>query len=130
MVASYYFYMSWDPKYILLILATTVVSYGCAILIEKKTDKKWKKAVLAVALLIEFGILFFFKYLNFTSNMITTVLRQLSIPVHPITLKIILPVGISFYIFQTVGYIVDVYRGGAQRDILENTQPLFRSFPS
>ena len=110
-VASYYFYMSWNVKYVALILLTTVVSYGAAILMERWESRGRKKACLGGALLISLGVLFFFKYFNFLSNSVTELLTRLAIPVQPFTLKLMLPVGISFYTFQTLSYVIDVYRG-------------------
>ena len=111
LAASYYFYMSWNPKYIVLILFTTVISYTAALLIEGKTDKRFKDIILAIAAVLCLGVLFFFKYFNFVSQSVSDVMRLLSIKMNPVTLHLILPVGISFYTFQTLGYVIDVYRG-------------------
>lgn len=110
-IASYYFYMSWNVKYVVLILFTTFVSYSAALILEKQDSKKKKKLVLAFTAILCLGILFFFKYFNFFSDSIVSFFRLFSIKLHPITLKLILPVGISFYTFQTLSYVVDVYRG-------------------
>ncbi len=110
-IASYYFYMSWNIKYVVLILFTTFVSYLSAILVEKQDTKKKKKFILTVTALLCLGVLFFFKYFNFVSESIASVLSLFSIKLHPLTLKLLLPVGISFYTFQTLSYVIDVYRG-------------------
>lgn len=110
-LASYYFYMSWNVKYVTLILLTTVVSYGTALLMEQTSDLRKRKACLWGALLISLGVLFFFKYFNFLSESVAQVCERLAIPLHPVTLKLMLPVGISFYTFQTLSYVIDVYRG-------------------
>lgn len=110
-ISSYYFYMSWNVKYVILILTTTLVSYGTALLMERTESKGKKKLCMATALLISFGILFFFKYFNFLSKSITDLLQKIAIPVHETTLDLMLPVGISFYTFQTLSYVIDVYRG-------------------
>ncbi|MCI8995487.1 MAG: MBOAT family protein [Lachnospiraceae bacterium] len=110
-VASYYFYMSWNVKYVALILLTTVVSYVTALLMERTKRKSLRKLYLTGALLISLGVLFFFKYYNFLSNSVTELLQRLAIPVQPHTLELMLPVGISFYTFQTLSYVIDVYRG-------------------
>ncbi|MBQ3432522.1 MAG: MBOAT family protein [Clostridia bacterium] len=107
--ASCYFYMSWNVKYILLIFTTTIVTYLCALLIEKHRNKK--KVLLTVSLLVCLGLLFFFKYFNFAVESIHSVLSLFSLPIHPFTLKVMLPVGISFYTFQTLSYVIDVYKG-------------------
>ena len=110
-VSSYYFYMSWNVKYVFLILLTTVVSYVAALVIERTPDKRKKKWCLAGALIISLGVLFFFKYFNFLSHSVTDLLSSLAIPVNEFTLYLMLPVGISFYTFQTLSYVIDVYRG-------------------
>ncbi|NLI53324.1 MAG: MBOAT family protein [Clostridiales bacterium] len=116
LIASYYFYMSWNPELIVLIVLTTLVSYSCALLIERyrgSDDKPshLQKLFLILALVICLGTLFFFKYFDFFSDSVTAILRSLSLPVHELTLKLILPVGISFYTFQTLSYVIDVYHG-------------------
>ncbi len=111
LAASYYFYMSWNPELILLILFTTGVSYACARMVESAADPKRKKAWLAAGILLCLACLFFFKYFNFVSANVAALLRAFSLPVGDFTLNVILPVGISFYTFQTLSYIVDVYRG-------------------
>lgn len=110
-VSSYYFYMSWNPKYVVLILLTTVVSYVAGILLERAEKATIKKFIVAITLIICFGVLFFFKYFNFFSESVTNVLRSFSLHVNPVMLNVLLPVGISFYTFQTLGYVIDVYRG-------------------
>lgn len=109
--ASYYFYMSWNVKYVALILFMTVVSYLAALLIEKQTTRRAKKAVLVTASVLCLGVLFFFKYFNFVSTSLRDLLSLFSVKLNPITLKLLLPVGISFYTFQTLSYVIDVYRG-------------------
>ena len=109
LIASYWFYMSWNVKYVVLILFTTVISYISAILIERY--RKHAKPIMIMALVACLGVLFVFKYFNFVSQSVTDFLHMFAIPVHPVTLKLMLPVGISFYTFQTLGYVIDVYRG-------------------
>lgn len=110
LVSSYYFYMSWNVKYISLILFTTIISYSAAKLIEKAVNRKWKKCILTGTAIICFGVLFFFKYFNFASKSIVNVLSLFMIHINPITLNLLLPVGISFYTFQTLSYVIDVYK--------------------
>ena len=111
LASSYYFYMSWNAKYVLLILLTTVVSYGTALFIERTQSRKKRKFFMGCALLVCLGLLVFFKYFNFLSSSVTQILKSLSLPMSEITLNLILPVGISFYMFQTLGYVIDVYKG-------------------
>ena len=111
LVSSCYFYMSWNPNYIVLILSATVVSYLAGILLEKTEQPGPRKAILVSAVGICLSLLFFFKYFNFFSDSVVRLLGLFSIRLHPVTLKVLLPVGISFYTFQTLSYVIDVYRG-------------------
>lgn len=111
LVSSYYFYMSWDIKYVIVILFTTVISYSSAILLEKSDRKNKRKILLISTLITILTILFFFKYISFTYSTIIHFLDAISINVHPITLKIMMPIGISFYTFQILSYVIDVYKG-------------------
>lgn len=111
LVTSYYFYMSWNPKYVVLILGTTIVSYLAGIGLEKSKNVKARKLLLVMTFGVCLGVLFFFKYFNFFTGSVAKLLVRCAIPVHPITVKVLLPVGISFYTFQTLSYVVDVYRG-------------------
>lgn len=111
LVASYYFYMSWNAKYVVAILFTTIISYFAGRLIEKLEKKREKKFILVVTAMLCLGVLFFFKYFNFVSESMSRLLRVFTIQMNPITLKLLLPVGISFYTFQTLSYVIDVYRG-------------------
>lgn len=111
LAVSYYFYMSWNPKYVVLILGTTAVSYFAAIWLEKANDKKKKKLIVVGNVIACLGVLFVFKYFNFFSETFCQIVNRFSIQLHPITLSVALPVGISFYTFQTLSYVIDVYRG-------------------
>lgn len=111
LVSSYYFYMSWNPKYVLLILLTTIVSYMAGRALERWRGKTARVLILAGTSILCLGTLFLFKYFNFFMVSLERVRRVLSIPLHPVTLKLLLPVGISFYTFQTLSYVIDVYRG-------------------
>ena len=111
LAASYYFYMSWNVKYAAFILAATFLSYISALFIEKTDSVRMKKGCLLLSGLLILGILFVFKYFNFFFEAIDMLADKCSISLHPITLTLILPVGISFYTFQTLSYVIDVYRG-------------------
>ena len=129
LIASYYFYMSWNPSLVFLILFTTLVSYGAALLMEKYRDsKKTRKLCLVVTLVACLGVLFFFKYFNFLSGSITALLRAFTLPVEDYFLDLVLPVGISFYTFQTLSYVIDVYRGTIQAERHFGYYALFVSF--
>ena len=110
--ASLYFYMYWNWKLIFLILFTIVVSFVGSHIIEKFREKKWLcKLSLIVTLVVCFGILFFYKYFNFLSTSVNGIMGLFGVKQDPLILNLILPVGISFYTFQTLSYVIDVYRG-------------------
>lgn len=108
---SYYSYLATSPKYVLLLFFTTLVIYGSARFVAASHTNTQKKAVLAATLLCVFGLLGFFKYYNFAIESATDFLNIFSIHLHPHTLKILMPAGISFYTFQSVSYLIDVYKG-------------------
>lgn len=111
LLASYYFYMCWRWQYLLLILAQTEMNFLAALGIARAQSEVRKKGFLVFALVATLLILFFFKYFNFavgTAGSLATLLGfNLSLP----KLDFLLPVGISFHTFQTLGYTIDVYRG-------------------
>ncbi len=110
LVSSCYFYMSWKPGYIVLIAFTTLVSFFCGIRIREAETAQAKKLYLILALTSCLGVLFFFKYFNFLSRTVVDLIGFFTIAPHPVTVKLLLPVGISFYTFQTLSYVIDVYR--------------------
>lgn len=116
LAASYYFYMCWNPKYIVLIFGTTVISYMAALFIGRTDDKKKKKIILVFTVIVCMGVLFLFKYFNFALESISDFLKLFTINFSPVTLKLMLPVGISFYTFQTMSYVIDVYKGDAEAE--------------
>lgn len=113
LAASYYFYASWNPAYLLLIFATTAVSWAGGLLIDKdnrsgKThSRKW---YLAVCVIWDLGVLFFFKYIAFIINAFTEGMALFGVSVTAPVYDVVLPVGISFYTFQALGYVIDVCR--------------------
>lgn len=118
LLASYYFYMCWNVKYVLLIMTSTVITYISGLLIEnvkhlsyeKYNVTNLKKVVVAGSFVINLGILFYFKYINFTIDLIEKLLLKVNIELNAPVFDIILPVGISFYTFQALSYTMDVYR--------------------
>ena len=124
LAASYYFYMSWNAAYVVLIAATTLVSYGCALLLEKTDNVRKKKRYVGTALFLSLGILFVFKYYNFTASLLEGIHEAIRIP----RLDVLLPVGISFYTFQTLSYVIDVYRGRTRAERNLGVYATFVSF--
>jgi D-alanyl-lipoteichoic acid acyltransferase DltB (MBOAT superfamily) len=109
--ASYFFYMSWKPAYLLLILASTLVDYVCALEMGKAHTSGRRRLLLLVSLGTNLGLLFAFKYLNFFAWTVGWFLDPAAAATAGPVLDVLLPVGISFYTFQTLSYTIDVYRG-------------------
>ena len=107
--ASYYFYMYWNPWLVVLLLITTLVSYSSALAMTRWPE--WKKPLLALTLVVCLGILAYFKYANFFLDSFFTLVNRISGGSRSLSLPLLLPVGISFYTFQTLSYVIDVYRG-------------------
>jgi D-alanyl-lipoteichoic acid acyltransferase DltB (MBOAT superfamily) len=110
LVVSYYFYGSWDWRFLSLIVFSSFVDYFIGIKIFKAKTKKSKKAFLLLSLIVNLGFLGVFKYYNFFVDGFTDAFLLFGKSLNPTTLKIILPVGISFYTFQTLSYSIDIYR--------------------
>jgi len=112
LAASYYFYMSWRPAYALLLLATTLLDYYSGVRMGRLPTKARRRPWLALSLVSNLGTLFVFKYFNFFRDAVAQLAGALHLPygAGP-ALGLLLPVGVSFYTFQSVGYIIDVYQG-------------------
>ncbi len=112
LASSYVFYGFIHPWFCLLIAVSTVVDYLCGLLLEgPRHDAGFRKGVLATSLVVNLGMLATFKYFNFFAVNAGALLKTLGIRVDPFLLDVVLPVGISFYTFQTLSYTIDVYRG-------------------
>lgn len=111
LAASYFFYMWWNPFYIILIITSTAIDYFAAKAIEKSTEKNKKKKWLIISFFTNLGLLFSFKYYAFFTGSMQRMLTLAGIHVHFPYLDLLLPVGISFYTFQTLSYTLDVYKG-------------------
>lgn len=109
-IASYIFYGWWDYRFLGLLFISTVVDYGCGVALEKSDLPKRRKAILFLSLIVNLGILATFKYFNFFVDSAAVVLESFGLEPHLTTLNLLLPVGISFYTFQTMSYTIDVYR--------------------
>jgi D-alanyl-lipoteichoic acid acyltransferase DltB (MBOAT superfamily) len=128
LAASYWFYMSWEPEYALLLLFATLVSYGCAIAIEGSSSPRARRAWLWLGVGTSLSVLAGFKYLDFFSESLESALRAVSLPVDLPVFHILLPVGISFFTFQKIGYMVDVYRRRVPAERHFGIFALFASF--
>jgi D-alanyl-lipoteichoic acid acyltransferase DltB (MBOAT superfamily) len=103
--------MSWKAEYIILIIISTVIDYTAGLAIYNTNKKLKKKLFLFLSLMTNLGLLFSFKYFNFFNDSVRELLGRFTIQLDPFTLKVLLPVGISFYTFQTLSYTIDIYRG-------------------
>ena len=108
LAASYFFYACWNPRFIALLLTLTAIDYTAAIWLQKVAPGPRKKALLILSLSANLGFLGFFKYYNFLAANLALLLGK---PAHSFFLDIVLPLGISFHTFQSMSYVVDVYRG-------------------
>jgi D-alanyl-lipoteichoic acid acyltransferase DltB (MBOAT superfamily) len=109
--ASYVFYGAWDWRFLLLLWATTGVDYVAARQIAASAAPRRRRAFLLLSLGTNLTVLGFFKYYDFFVQSGAQLLGAIGLPVSPWTLTVILPVGISFYTFQSMAYVIDVYRG-------------------
>lgn len=128
LIASYYFYMSWNPKYAILIALSTVTTFLSGILIEKFEKTSAKKLVVSASLIINLAILGVFKYADFALQTLSHIAQHLGFGTIDRRLDLLLPVGISFYTFQALSYTIDVYKGTirAEKNIIRYA--LFVSF--
>lgn len=120
--------MNWDPAYALLLLTSTVITYLAALGIGYFKEKRKKKICLVSSLVLNLAILFLFKYFNFLAMNIETALQASGLAVNMPKFALLLPVGISFYTFQALGYSIDVYRGTVKIERDFPTYALFVSF--
>lgn len=109
LLASYSFYSFWNPKYLVLILASTVVDYAVGLALSATQRRRVRLWLLITSLTCNLGLLFTFKYYGFAVDVAQTMLGWTGIEIHPPELQFLLPVGISFYTFQTLSYTLDVY---------------------
>ena len=109
--SSFLFYSAWDYRFLGLIFGSTLFDFVIAKSIIISKTKKQKKLLLLSSILFNLGLLFIFKYFNFFLDSFYTLLNQIGLHINFRTINIILPVGISFYTFQTLSYTIDVYKG-------------------
>lgn len=136
LASSYFFYMCWNAKYALLLFFSTCVTYISGLLLErvkqsggedtKKT--KYKKLIVMFSFLLNLGVLFYFKYINFAMDLMNKAFRVIHIQLELPMFDIILPVGISFFTFQALSYTMDVYRGDVYAEKNFFRYALFVSF--
>ena len=128
LIASYFFYGMWSWKFLLLLCFSTLLDFTCGLLIDAAKEPRRRRLYLIASAAINLGFLGFFKYYGFFVTQAAALLTAVGLEAHVRVLQIVLPVGISFYTFQSLGYVIDVYRGKlpAERNLL--SYALFVSF--
>src|SRR5262245_61380576 len=111
LVASLYFYGCWDWRFLSLVILSTIIDYSAALGIQNAQSTKRRKLILSVSMVSNLGLLGVFKYYGFFADGLSQLFTAIGIPALMPTMNIVLPVGISFYTFQTMSYAIDVYRG-------------------
>ena len=119
-IASYIFYGWWDWRFLTLIFFSSAVDYCIGLTLGKTTTKSKRKILLSISLIANLGVLGFFKYFNFFIDSFIDFFQSMGIHLNETSLNLILPVGISFYTFQTLSYTIDIYRNKLQptRDVV------------
>ena len=128
LVSSYFFYACWDWRFLFLLLFSTLLDYCTGLQMAKSPDKESRKFWFWLSIIVNLGFLGIFKYYNFFATSFATALAGLGFKVHPEILSIILPVGISFYTFHGLSYVIDIYKGriAAEKNFVDYA--LFVSF--
>lgn len=111
LAASYFFNMYWKAVYAFLLVLSTLVDYFCGRMMGYYKDPRLRRALLYLSLITNLTVLLSFKYFNFFSESVATLLSGLGLHYSPTLLDVLLPMGISFYTFQTMCYSIDVYKG-------------------
>ena len=126
--ASLFFYASWNPAMTLLLLSVIAVSYIAGLLLRNHEKPRARKTILVISLLLCAGFLLYFKYFHFLAGTVESVIHIWDASVHFSLREIILPVGLSFYTFQAMSYVIDVYRGALPAEIHPGYYALYISF--
>ncbi len=110
LVASYFFYACWDWRFMFLLMFSTLLDYFTGLKMQSAENQKWKRFWFWLSVIINLGFLAVFKYYNFFAESFSDAISHLGLKVNPSTLNIILPVGISFYTFHGLSYVIDIYK--------------------
>ena len=111
LVASYLFYMAWNPPFVVLLWISTLVDWFIGKWLGRTESPRYRKILLAISLVVNLGMLSYFKYANFILDNFIALAASVGVVYQPRELDIVLPVGISFFTFQTLSYTFDIYRG-------------------
>lgn len=125
---SYMFYASWGIKYLGVLLIMTIIGYLSGRLLEREARATTRQLILVLSLVASLGVLFFFKYSEFSNSAFRAIFEQLGIAQVIPGLNILLPLGVSYYTFQNLSYVLDVYRGSAKAEQHVGIYALFIAF--
>jgi alginate O-acetyltransferase complex protein AlgI len=108
--SGYYFYACWNARLLSLLVLSTLMDFGCGLWVDREQRSRRRRVIVALSMALNLGLLGYFKYYNFFADSLQVLLARLGLPVPLAHLKIVLPIGISFYTFQSMSYVIDVYR--------------------
>ena len=128
LISSYFFYMCYQPELVFLIFGTTLISWIASNIVHRSQNVALRRTCLILTLVVCFGVLFFYKYFNFMQDSFLSIIKLFGGTPSPIMLNLVLPVGVSFYTFQTLSYVIDVYRGDIEPEKNFFFYALFVSF--
>jgi alginate O-acetyltransferase complex protein AlgI len=110
LTAGYYFYACWAPKFLSLLIISTIVDYACGLWVDRVEGPRRRRGVVTLSMALNLGMLGYFKYFHFFAESLQGFLAQCGVSVPLGQLEVALPIGISFYTFQSMSYVIDVYR--------------------
>jgi D-alanyl-lipoteichoic acid acyltransferase DltB (MBOAT superfamily) len=110
LAASYYFYACWNPKFLALLVISTAFDFACGLALERIEAPRRRKLFVGLSMALNLGMLGYFKYYNFFAESLQAALERAGVHVALAHLNVVLPIGISFYTFQSMSYVIDVYR--------------------
>ncbi len=110
LAVSYYFYSRWDARFLSLLVLSTLMDYACGLWVSGEKDPRRRKAAVALSMALNLGMLGYFKYYDFFADSLQAALARAGFSVELWHLRLALPIGISFYTFQSMSYVIDVYR--------------------
>jgi D-alanyl-lipoteichoic acid acyltransferase DltB (MBOAT superfamily) len=116
LLVSYYFYSCWDTRFLLLLIFSTFLDFFTGLKMKESSSPTKKKSWFWLSIVINLGFLGIFKYFNFFADSFSEALSKIGIHADPVTLNIILPVGISFYTFHGLSYVIDIYKDKIQAE--------------
>ena len=110
LAASYYFYACWDWRFLSLLILSTAMDFGCGLAVDRIDEPRKRKLFVALSMALNLGMLGYFKYYNFFAESLQAMLARAGLSVPLAHLNVVLPIGISFYTFQSMSYVIDIYR--------------------